>query len=244
MHRLAIATIVFFSLVGSTRAAESLPVAEPLPVNMLERAVAYVRIPTFTSNITDRIRPTLLLAASRKPRGIILDLRDHRGGDINGVHAILEALLPKGTPYMRHITATYLRIVATTQSAVIKKSTPVVVLRDARTMNEADIVIYALQKLRHAGVVEFSSDRAALKRVFKQNAAMDQYRPIKDSVFFITPDARIIANEGGEEEDVIGRAIALVREMSPWDEPKRNQDSGFSARQRESAIGSPLAPPR
>ena len=219
MRRFAIAVIVSLSLAAPAR-ADRLPTAEPLPVNMLESSVAYIRIPTFTPEIAQRIRPGIQLAASKKPRGIVLDLRDNQGGDINGVHAVLEALLPKGTPYMRHITATYRRIAATTQPAVIKKSTPVVVLRDARTLNEADIVIYALQKLRGAGILEFSPSRSALKRVFKQNTRMDQYRPIKDSVFFITPDARVIANEGGDQQDLIARAISLVRERSPWEEKR------------------------
>ncbi len=220
MRLLAIAAFLTLSFV-TTAHADRLPTAEPLPMSMLENKIAYVQIRTFTPDMTERIRPTIQLAASKKPRGIILDLRNNQGGDINGVHALLEALLPKGTPYMRHVTATYRRIAFTTQSAVIKKSTPVVVLRGTRTVNEVDIAIYALQKLRGAGILELSADRGALKRTFKQHARMDQYRPIKDSVFFVTPDVRVIVNEGGDQEAFIARAISLVREMSPWDEPQK-----------------------
>lgn len=198
--------------------AQRLPVAEPLPVTKLEHNVAYIRLSSFGPEVTDRIRPTFQQANAMKPRGIVLDLRNNRGGDANTVHAILEALLPKGTPYMRHVTATYRRIVPTTQASVIKRSTPIVVLRDARTVNEPDIVIYALQKLRGAGVVEFAPDRGALKRAYKQHQRMNQYRPIKESVFFVTPDVRMFQSEGADQEDVIARAISLVREMSPWGE--------------------------
>ena len=50
---------------------------------------------------------------------------------------------------------------------------------------------------------------------------MDQYRPIKEGIFFVTPDSRVIGSEGATEEDVIPWAISLAKQMSPWDEPKR-----------------------
>lgn len=217
MFRLALTAAIIMTFATAVSAA-SASTAAPLPVTMLENKVAYVRVERFTPEITARIRQTLLLAGSKKPRGIILDMRNNQGGDIGSVHAILEALLPKGTPYMRHVTATYFRIAFTAQPAVIKKSTPVVVLRDSRTVNEPAIAIYALQKLRGAGILEFAPDRGALKSIFKQHARMDQYRPIKEPDFFVAPDIRLIANEGSDQEDVIPRAIVFLRESSPWEE--------------------------
>ena len=220
MRHLALTAALLLTVVTTAHAADRLPTAEPLPVMKPARNVAYIRLEKFGPEMTDRIRPTIQQANKMKPRGIILDLRNNQGGDINAIHALFEALLPKGTPYMRHMTLHYRRIVFTTQIPVIKKSTPVVILRDAGTGNEADIAVYVLQKLRGAGILEFADDRSALKRRFKQHASMDQYRPIKDSVFFVTPDLRLFANEGAEQEDLIVRAIGYVREMSPWGEPK------------------------
>lgn len=222
MSRLLIIAAAFLSV--SSVHAQRLPTEEPFPVNKLESNIAYIQFRRFSADMTDRIRPTLQLASAMKPRGIIIDVRNNQGGDIKPVHTLLEALLPKGTPYMRHLTPAYRRIVPTTQMAVVKKSTPIVVIRDAGTGNEADIVVYALQKLRGARVVEFTNDRSALKRTFKQQARMDQYRPIKESVFFVTPDLRLIASEGAGQEDVIARTIVLIREMSPWGEPKKSID--------------------
>ncbi|NOS67307.1 MAG: hypothetical protein HOO67_02990 [Candidatus Peribacteraceae bacterium] len=219
MRRLTLLATLLMTF-AATAHAQRLPTVEPLPVNKLESNIAYIQLRNLGANLAESIRPTFQLAAKMKPRGIIIDLRGNQGGDINTVHAVFESLLPKGTPYMRHVTATYRRIVPTTQLPVIKKSTPIVVLRDAGTGNESDIVVYILQKLRGAGVLEFTKDRSALKRTFKQQARMDQYRPIKESVFFVTPEIRLIANEGAGPEDVIARAIGMIREMSPWEETK------------------------
>lgn len=124
---------------------------------------------------------------------------------------------------MRLVLPTYRRIVATAHPPVLKKSTPLVVLRAERTVNEPDIAIYALQKLRGAGVLEFAPDRGALKRYFKQNARMSQYMPIKAPTFFVAPDIRLIANEGAGQGDVIARAVSFIRESSPWDEERRHR---------------------
>ncbi len=220
MRRLTLTAALLMTLVTTAHAADRLPTAEPLPVMKLESNVAYIRLEKFGPEMIDRIRPTIQQANALKPRGIILDLRNNQGGDSNAVHALLEALLPKGTPYMRHMTAGYRRIDFTTQKPVIKKSTPVVILRDSGTGNEADIAVYVLQKLRGAGILEFAEDRSALKKKYKQHARMDEYRPIKDPVFFVTPDLRLFANEGADQEDVIVRAIGYVRELSPWGEMK------------------------
>lgn len=221
MHTLAAAVLTALSFVSTARAASSSSAAiEPLPTSMLEHKVAYFKVGQFTPEVTGRIRATMQSIAAQKPRGVILDLRDSSGGDVNTAHAIIESLLPKGTPYMRSVSPLLRTINFTTQIPVLKKSTPVVVLRNARTLNESDIVVYVLQKLRKAVVVELSPTRNALKRAFKQNPRMANYHPIKEGVFFVSPDARVIKSEGGDESDMIPRAIGFVRELSPWDEVK------------------------
>jgi hypothetical protein len=190
----------------------------PLPFTMADYNVAYLRISTFNKTVAQSIRPTMEAIAKAKPRGLIIDLRDNQGGDIDTVHALLESVLPKGTPYMRKITPLVRVLAVTSQIPVIKKSTPIVVLRNSGTVNEPDIVIYVMQKMRGAGVVEFTEHRSALKRKFKQNARMDNYRPIKEGVFFVTPDARVIEDEGAKENDTVNRAITLIREKSPYGE--------------------------
>ena len=192
-----------------------------LPFTMLENSVAYFRIGSFTADIARLIRPTMKQIAAAKPRGLILDFRSNQGGDVQVLQALFESLLPKGTPYMRLITPSVRSLQVTAQSSLLKRSTPVVVLRDDRTVNEPDIAIYVLQKLRKAGVLEFSPHRSALVRIYKQHARMDQYRPIKEGVFFVTPDVRIIGDEGGTEGDVLRRAVTFVRELSPWDEVRK-----------------------
>lgn len=206
---------------ASTVQAYRLPDAKQLTVEMLKGKVAYVQIGQFTANLIHRIRPTFQNISGLKPRGVIVDFRDSQGGDAGVVQEILESLLPNGTPYMRLVMPTHRSIATTAHPPVLKKSTPLVVLRGERTVNEPDIAIYALQKLRGAGVLELTPDRGAIKRYFKQNARMSQYMPINAPTFFVAPDIRLIVNEGADQEDVIARAISFIRESSPWDEERR-----------------------
>jgi hypothetical protein len=217
MHRLLLICIGILTATSVHAATVQLDTS-PLPTEMLDSRIAYFRPGNFTPALTARIRPTMKAIATAKPRGLIIDLRNNQGGDINAVHALLEALLPKGTPYMRVFKISSRGLSVTAQTPTLKRSTPVIVLRNEKTVNEPDIVVYAVQKLRGAGVVEFSSSRNSLKKVYKQQVRMDQYRPIKESVFFVSPDVRLIGNEGESEQDVIPRAIRFARELSPWDE--------------------------
>lgn len=222
MRKILLSFITAFALVPVCSAA--VPVAsgnpEILPFTILEGKVAYFKPGEFTSKSVRTIRPTMKAISETKPRGLVIDLRNNMGGDVGVVHALLEALLPKGTPYMRFYSSNVKRLAVTEQPAVFKKSTPVVVLRDHKTVNEPDIAVYALQKIRKAGVLEFSPQRAALQRIYKQNSRMDNFRPIKEAVFFVVPDVRIIGSEGGGEEDMIPRSVIFIKELSPFDEKR------------------------
>lgn len=221
---LAVSLIAAVSLASPAHAAVSPGSDRPdvLPFTMLESKIVYIRPGAFTAETARRTRPTLRVISTSKPtpRGLILDLRNNHGGSLDAVHALLESLLPKGTPYMRDYSSGFRRLAVTIQEPVFKRSMPIVVLRNERTVNEPDIVIYALQKIRKAGLVEFSPHRAALLRIYKQHARMQQVHPIKEGVFTVVPDARIIGDEGGDEGDVIPRAVSFIRELSPWDEGK------------------------
>ncbi len=191
-----------------------------LPFTVLTGNVVHFNPGEFTPATAQKIRPTMLTIAALKPRGLILDLRNIQGSEVGTVHALMESLLPRRTPYMRFYSSNVKRLAVTDQPPVFKKSTPVVVVRNQKTVNEPDIVIYALQKIRKAGVLEFSPGRAALKRIYKQNVRMDDYRPIKESVFFVVPDVRLIGDEGASESDVIPRAASFIKELSPWDDAR------------------------
>lgn len=216
--------MLFLSLATPVSAASvdsSSPASLILPFTIVEGNIAYWRIGPFTRDIVAKIRPTMQQIAKAKPRGLILDFRNNEGGEFDVVHELLQTLLPKGVPYIRFFGVSSRGLKVTAQTPLLKASTPVVVLRNSGTGNEADIAIYILAKLRKAGVQEFSRQRTALVRSFKQNSRMDQYRPIKEGVFFVTPDVRVIGNEGGSEGDMIPRAASFIRELSPWNDPKK-----------------------
>lgn len=222
MARIFLTILATMTAISTVHAATSTVGVTPLPTSILQNNIAYFTIGTFTPDVASRMRATIQYIMTFKPRGLVLDLRDNQGGDVDAVHGLLEALLPKGTPYMRTYIGNVRRIQVTAQQPILKRSTPVVVLRNPKTVNEPDIVIYALQKLRGAGVIEYSPTAGALTRIYKQHARMQQFRPIKEAIFYVTPDVRIIGAQGGSETDLIPRAVSLVREMSPWDEQKKS----------------------
>ncbi len=224
MVRFLASVVAAVTLIAPVSAAMSPGSDNPdvLPFTILTENIVHFNPGEFTAKTALKIRPTMLSIAARKPRGLILDLRNIQGSDVSTVHALMESLLPRRTPYMRFYTSNVKRLAVTDQAPVLKKSTPVVTVRNQKTVNEPDIVIYALQKIRKAGVLEFSPQRAALKRIYKQNLRMDVYRPIKESVFFVVPDVRLIGDEGASESDVTARAVSLIKEMSPWDEPRKS----------------------
>ncbi len=224
MRRIVPVILGMISLCGTCVAASSSSSSSSnslLPYTKLDLNVAYLRVGKFSPETTKKIIPTIKAIADAKPRGLILDLRDNKGGDFGTVEAIMNALLPKGTPYIRHVHVSFRGLEVTSQMPVLKRSTPIIVLRNKNTINEPEIVLYVLNRLRDAGVIEFSDHRSALTRAFKQDNRMSQYFPIKESAFFASADTRVIGDEGGDEDDVVGAAVRLVRERSPWDEAKK-----------------------
>lgn len=219
MHRLGAVLTSLVFLPSTAFAALPQYLDTPLPMTPLPGNMAYFKPPTFTKQNAKLIRRTMKMIGDAKPRGLIIDLRNHQGGELTTAEEIIQSFIPRGTAFMRDHSKGLRRPRATRLDPVLKPSLPIVLLRDENTLNEADIVIYILQKLRKAGVVEYSSTRNALKRMYKQHSRMEDYRPIKDSVFFIIPTTRIIGNQGGSQADIIPRAGKLIKDMSPWDEP-------------------------
>ncbi len=209
--------VMWFAGTCAAASSSSSSASNLLPYTILPSNIAYFAVTRFDAATARKIRPTMEAIAKVKPRGLILDLRNNQGGEFETARALIESLLNNRTPFIRNVNVSFRGKEVTSQKPVFRASIPVVAIRNQYTVNEPDIVIYVLKKIRKGGMVEFSPGRAALQRAFKQNDRMKQYLPIKEASFFVSPDNRVIGNEGGSESDMIGTAEKLIREMSPWE---------------------------
>lgn len=69
----------------------------PVESRLLDQQVGYIRIYEFTSNAPEHFEKALRVLQDQKIKGLILDLRDNPGGDVEAVLKISEWLVPKGT---------------------------------------------------------------------------------------------------------------------------------------------------
>ncbi len=69
----------------------------PVEGKVLDNQIGYIRIYEFTSTSGGYFEKTLNILLNQKIKGLVLDLRDNPGGDIEAVLKISEWLVPKGT---------------------------------------------------------------------------------------------------------------------------------------------------
>jgi len=69
----------------------------PVESRLLDQQVGYIRIYEFTSNAPEHFEKALRVLQDQRIKGLILDLRDNPGGDVEAVLKISEWLVPRGT---------------------------------------------------------------------------------------------------------------------------------------------------
>jgi carboxyl-terminal processing protease len=115
--------------------------------------VGYVRIHGFSSKTPPMLRAALEDLASKPPRGLVLDLRQNKGGSFDEAIASAELLLPAGTPIVRILGRSGKEESFTAKGQPILPALPLVVLVDHETSSGAEFVTAALQEGRRARVV-------------------------------------------------------------------------------------------
>lgn len=91
--------------IGILRGTEKLTVAmvrekiavNPVEYRLLDNQLGYIRILEFTSSSSKYFEEAITALQKQNIKGLVLDLRDNPGGDIESVLRISEWLVPKGT---------------------------------------------------------------------------------------------------------------------------------------------------
>ncbi len=115
--------------------------------------VLVIQISQF-GKITDTdLRPGLIQALNKTPKGVVLDLRSNPGGLLHAADTVVSLFVPRGTPYVEVRSRSDDTKPVTSLDPVLLASVPMVVLINEGSASASEIVAGALQDLKRATVV-------------------------------------------------------------------------------------------
>jgi carboxyl-terminal processing protease len=119
----------------------------------LSRSIVYFRLPEFSADVVERLRPEILQPKVRQATGLILDLRNNPGGAFDAMRDAASLFLPARSEI---VTVEYanpaLRATFASESGN-KFTAPVILLVNGGTAGEAEIFAAALRDHKRARLV-------------------------------------------------------------------------------------------
>lgn len=109
----------------------------PVESKMLSNDIGYIRILEFTSNSSNYFEEAMRVFQDKKIKGLVLDLRDNPGGDIEAVLKISEWFVPKGTTL---ITVKYRNGQDSYQSERVPLNLPLAVLVNENSASGSEML--------------------------------------------------------------------------------------------------------
>lgn len=112
-----------------------------------QQNIVYCHIGLFTHQVTSQIQKALKKGLAKKPRGIILDLRDNAGGVLRAAVDCASLFVPQAS----HIVSTknrdgkVLEQYSTSSKPLVPKRMPVIILVNQYTASSAEILAQALR---------------------------------------------------------------------------------------------------
>ena len=126
-------------------------VDRPVLVTQVIGNVGYIRLRTFSLNLSPMIDPTLSALMSQGARGFVLDLRGNLGGELNSDVQLLSRFIPSGllaTSIGRDGRSDEVRAVGN----VLPGPPPLVVLVDGGSLSASELFAEAIEQF-HAGEI-------------------------------------------------------------------------------------------
>ena len=122
---------------------------------MLDEEVAYIQMSGFNGTTTSQLDKALTTLLPRKPRGIILDLRNNPGGLLTTAREVLGRFLDGGTALYEEFGDGRLDEMPVLRSAgdPLVSDVPVIVLQNGGSASASEIVAGALRDRRRAALV-------------------------------------------------------------------------------------------
>ena len=140
-------------------------VIESISYEMLEGNIAYIKIVEFNTNSDEQFVELLKQAKSDGAKGIIFDVRNNPGGNLDSVCNILDPLLPKGP--IVHIINKEKEILQTIDSDVTQTDLPMVVLINRNTASGGELFASALLDYKKATLIgETTFGKGCMQQLF------------------------------------------------------------------------------
>lgn len=118
-----------------------------LEAKMIHENIGYIKLSSFNLNAAELMKESLQEIKERNPKGIIWDLRDNSGGELNTAVTIINYFLSSGniitTEYKDRKGATY---AADSEKTIVDKFVPIVVLVNSSTMSAGEVSASAIQE--------------------------------------------------------------------------------------------------
>lgn len=175
------------------RARIEIPLVE---TKMLEGDIAYIRLNEFSANATRQMQDGLRDLLNRKPKGLILDLRDNPGGWLDQALEVADLFLDQGGVLIERSAEG--EKVFRSRSGDIAESIPLVVLVNQNSASASEIVAGAIQD-RGRGVLigERTFGKGSVQRPYRLSDGSELRVTIAR---WYTPNDRAIHGKGLEPD--------------------------------------------
>lgn len=154
-----------------TRAKIDIPIVES---KMLPGDIAYVSLFEFSAPSTQRLEAALKEVLAKKPKGLVLDLRDNPGGLLQQAIEITDLFLPSGVIVIERTRDGQAETLRATRQG-IAQDIPMVVLVNAGSASASEIVAGALQdngRAKLIGEKTFGKGSVQLSRTLSNGAEL------------------------------------------------------------------------
>jgi hypothetical protein len=178
------------------------------PLEYLPRHIAYLKVNGLFENSGGALTDPLLAAATGKVMGVILDLRDAAGSDLDAVVATLSLLYPAGDIAFTLRDNRDQEVTRYAANPAPVFSLPLMVLVNARTADAAELLAAGLKNARGVLVIGAATrGDAALRRAFpladgrRLRIAVGRLVPARGSDYHghgVTPDLALAERLAGE----------------------------------------------
>lgn len=115
--------------------------------------IAVLQLTQFGETTEKKIRSMFSEIAAKKPKGIVIDLRNNGGGLLNAADTLMSALVSRGSTVAQVVSPTETTIEKTQDEPVVEMSTKIAVLVNKGSASASEIVAGALQDLKRATIV-------------------------------------------------------------------------------------------
>lgn len=177
--------------------------------------VAVVEITQFGRLTLERLWDQLVEIRDRKPRGIVLDLRNNPGGLLSAATSVVGHFVPRGSPVVKIRARELERTDVTLHEPAFGDDVPLVVLVNEGSASASEIVAGALQDLKRATIVGTKTfGKGTVQQVLQFNDQSSLKMTIAE---WFTPNGNKIDGKGIQPDVFVesgdGRDLQMVKAL-------------------------------